>query len=129
MIHQPGNQPHYIISPGMYTYPFQFKVKTWPFLTPSSCPKLDLTAPYQIPFNNSCSEQTPMQSLNFGGLIVDMARPPTQHVKATLPPSIYYPGEAEIRYYVKVTVNRPSILKENPRQVSLIKSNHGVLFK
>jgi hypothetical protein len=47
------------------------------------------------------------------------ARAPTQHVKATLPPSIYFPGEAEIRYYLKVTVNRPSLLKENPRQVSL----------
>jgi hypothetical protein len=46
------------------------------------------------------------------------ARPPTQHVKATLPPSVYFPGEAEIRYYLKATVNRPSLLKENPRQVS-----------
>lgn len=43
--------------------------------------------------------------------------PPQQsHVKRTLPPSLSgFPGEAEIRYYVKVTVQRPSIWKENKR--------------
>ena len=30
-----------------------------------------------------------------------------------------FPGEAEIRYFVKVTVNRPSIFKENPRAMLL----------
>ena len=29
-----------------------------------------------------------------------------------------FPGEAEIRYYVKVTVNRPSLFKENPRAIT-----------
>jgi hypothetical protein len=39
-----------------------------------------------------------------------------QHVKKTLPPSLTgFPGEAEVRYYVKVTVQRPSIFKENRR--------------
>ena len=49
-------------------------------------------------------------------MALEMARTPTFHVKQTLPPSLSgFPGEAEIRYYVKVTVNRPSIFKENPR--------------
>jgi hypothetical protein len=39
-----------------------------------------------------------------------------RHVKKTLPPSLTgFPGEAEIRYYIKVTVQRPSIFKENRR--------------
>ena len=39
-----------------------------------------------------------------------------RHVKRTLPPSLTgFPGEAEIRYYVKVTVQRPSLFKENRR--------------
>lgn len=38
------------------------------------------------------------------------------HVHKTLPPSLSgFPQEAEIRYYVKVTVQRPSIWKENRR--------------
>ena len=39
-----------------------------------------------------------------------------RHVKKTLPPSLTgFPGEAEIRYYIKVTVQRPSLFKENRR--------------
>jgi hypothetical protein len=38
------------------------------------------------------------------------------YVERTLPPSLTgFPGEAEIRYFVKVTVQRPSIFKENRR--------------
>jgi hypothetical protein len=49
-------------------------------------------------------------------MALEVARTPTQHVKQTLPPSLSgFPGEAEIRYYVKVTVNRPQFFKENPR--------------
>ncbi|KAF2427248.1 hypothetical protein EJ08DRAFT_593140 [Tothia fuscella] len=89
-----GPGPTYLISPGNYTYPFQFK----------------------LPFNNSCNNQnTVATNVSFAGFQLEVAKNPTHHVKATLPPSIYYPGEAEIRYYVKCTVNRPSILKENPR--------------
>lgn len=48
-----------------------------------------------------------------------MAKTPTQHVKTTLPPSLSgFPGEAEIKYYVKVTVNRPAFFKENPRAIA-----------
>lgn len=40
-------------------------------------------------------------------------------MKTTLPPSLAgYPGEAEIKYFVKVTVNRPQFFKENPRAVA-----------
>ena len=49
---------------------------------------------------------------------MEVAKTPTHHVKQTLPPSLSGPpGEAEIRYYVKVTVNRPQFFKENPRAV------------
>ncbi|KAF2965554.1 hypothetical protein GQX73_g8023 [Xylaria multiplex] len=38
------------------------------------------------------------------------------HVKSTLPPSLTgFPREAEIRYYIKVTIQRPGIFKENWR--------------
>jgi hypothetical protein len=52
-------------------------------------------------------------------MALEMARTPTHHVKQTLPPSLSgFPGEAEIRYYVKVTVNRPQFFKENPRAMA-----------
>lgn len=39
-----------------------------------------------------------------------------KHVKKTLPPSISgFPGEAEIKYYVKATVVRPKFYQENMR--------------
>ncbi|GAP83275.1 putative arrestin-like protein [Rosellinia necatrix] len=38
------------------------------------------------------------------------------HIKSTLPPSLTgFPQEAEIRYYIKVTIQRPGIFKENWR--------------
>lgn len=50
-----------------------------------------------------------------------MARPTDRHVKKTLPPSLNgLPGEAEIRYYVKTTVQRPAFYKENFRAVCAI---------
>lgn len=49
----------------------------------------------------------------------EFAKAPTHHVKGTLPPSLSgFPGEAEVRYYVKVTVNRPQFFKENPRAIA-----------
>lgn len=49
-------------------------------------------------------------------MVPEVAKTPTQHIKTTLPPSLSgFPGEAEIRYYVKVTVNVPQFYKENPR--------------
>ncbi|KAK0650832.1 hypothetical protein DIS24_g6465 [Lasiodiplodia hormozganensis] len=78
---------------GNYEYPFSFK----------------------LPFNNACHTTTSLTG-GFNLATLEVARPPTKHVKQTLPPSLTgFPGEAEIRYYVKCTVNRPSLLKENPR--------------
>ncbi|KAF2140008.1 uncharacterized protein K452DRAFT_231176 [Aplosporella prunicola CBS 121167] len=95
---------NYTLNPGNYEYPFQFK----------------------LPFNNAChanksrASNIPFTSnLGFAGFPLDVATPPTRHVKQTLPPSLTgFPGEAEVRYYVKCTVNRPSLLKENPRAFS-----------
>ncbi|KAF2839389.1 arrestin [Patellaria atrata CBS 101060] len=94
-----GNAPplgtSYTLTAGNYEYPFQFK----------------------LPINNACNTANSLSTnLNFAGLQVEVAKTPTRHVKQTLPPSLSgFPGEAEIKYYVKVTVNRPSLLKENPR--------------
>ncbi|KAF2200276.1 hypothetical protein GQ43DRAFT_80433 [Delitschia confertaspora ATCC 74209] len=101
----PQNQPAedlvqskatYTLNAGQYEYPFEFK----------------------LPLNNSCrnANNSLATNVNFTGLALEVARPPTRHVKQTLPPSLNgLPGEAEIRYYVKVTVNRPQFFKENPR--------------
>ncbi|KAF2662609.1 hypothetical protein K491DRAFT_585026 [Lophiostoma macrostomum CBS 122681] len=85
----------YTLNAGQYDYPFEFK----------------------IPLNNSCQHINSLATnVQFSGMGLEVARTPTQHVKQTLPPSLTgFPGEAEIRYYVKVTVNRPQFFKENPR--------------
>ena len=47
---------------------------------------------------------------------VEVTKPPPGHVKKTLPPTLSgFPGEAEIRYFVKATVKRHAFWKENPR--------------
>lgn len=94
----PGVKAAFPIEAGQYEYPFSFK----------------------IPLNNACQQQNSLATnVSFSGRGVEVARTPTQHVKATLPPSLNgFPGEAEIRYYVKVTVNRPQFFKENPRAVA-----------
>jgi hypothetical protein len=73
----------------------------------------------QFPFNNSCSNQNSMMTnLSMVGLRVEMARDTFNHVKRTLPPTLStFPGEAEIKYYVKITVVRPQFYKENIRSV------------
>lgn len=61
-----------------------------------------------------------LTNLNFTGLKVEMARDTNRHVKKTLPPSLSgFPGEADIKYFVKVTVIRPQFYKENIRAVSI----------
>ncbi|KIW02227.1 uncharacterized protein PV09_06381 [Verruconis gallopava] len=96
---EPGIGPNFVLTPGSYTYPFYFK----------------------MPINNACLQnQTLSANLGFAGGMLEVAKPPAQHVKTTLPPSIYFPGEAEIRYYLKCTVNLPSFLKQNPRAFNAI---------
>lgn len=61
-----------------------------------------------------------LTNLNFTGLRVEMARDSNRHVKKTLPPSLSgFPGMADIRYFVKVTVIRPQFYKENIRAVRI----------
>jgi hypothetical protein len=90
----------YRLPPGTYEYPFRIK----------------------IPFNNSCS--APQGQINpatgMGGFTMSGLQHLTyRHVKKTLPPSLTgFPGEAEIRYYIKVTVQRPGLFKENRRSAA-----------
>nr|OQO26719.1 hypothetical protein B0A51_03966 [Rachicladosporium sp. CCFEE 5018] len=93
-----SGKPSYTLPPGTHEYRFKFKV----------------------PFNNSCHEPAPAKSsLSKVGISdwgIEIPVVPTHHVKKTLPPTLGgFPGEAEIRYFVKVTVSRHSFLKENPR--------------
>lgn len=88
----------YTLRAGQHEYPFRIK----------------------LPINNGCHDPASQQmgpGSGFGGLgIQGMQQLQYRHVKRTLPPSLTgFPGEAEIRYYVKVTVQRPSIFKENRR--------------
>ena len=88
----------YTLRAGKHEYPFRFK----------------------IPFNNGCSDPHAQQmgpGSGFAGFgLGGLQQMQYRHVKRTLPPSLTgFPGEAEIRYYVKVTVQRPSLFKENRR--------------
>lgn len=112
--HASSSNPYgsFPMQPGEHTFPFKFKV----------------------PINNGCGDQAAMSRLGgiagsggfgtgpglfgFGGVrVMDGTKQlGLRHVTHTLPPSLTgYPMEAEIRYYVKVTVQRPGLLKENWR--------------
>jgi len=101
-----------ILAPGMHRFPFQFK----------------------FPFNNACSDPSAMARIGglagpggiasgsglfgLGGIrVMDGTKQLMYtHAKKTLPPSFTgFPGEAEIRYYVKVTIQRPGLFRENWR--------------
>ncbi|KAK2872052.1 hypothetical protein FQN49_002600 [Arthroderma sp. PD_2] len=84
----------YTLSPGIYEYPFRFR----------------------FPFNTDCIDNQLATNLNMAGIRVEVARDTNQHIRRTLPPSLTgFPGEAEIKYYVKATVVRPQFYKENYR--------------
>jgi len=89
-----GRSAQYTITRGQYEYPFRFK----------------------IPFNSDCINNTSlMKDLKIGQLNVQFGQEP-QHAKMPLPPSLGgYPGEAEIKYFVKATVVRPKFYQENLR--------------
>ncbi|KAI5811438.1 hypothetical protein DFH27DRAFT_460208, partial [Peziza echinospora] len=96
----------YTLAPGTYTYPFTFR----------------------IPLNNSCHPANSIFSKmhvvgKFGkGVAIDYAKDPLHHERATLPPSLFsIPGAGEdeggsIRYFLKVTVNRPQFYRKNLRR-------------
>ncbi|RPA97514.1 hypothetical protein L873DRAFT_1918534 [Choiromyces venosus 120613-1] len=90
----------YTLKPGQYEYPFKIR----------------------IPINSLCTEGQGiggnlLQRLSFDKGTVDYARDATQHLPGTLPPSLSgVPNdEAWIRYFLKVTVNRPKFYKINLR--------------
>ncbi|ORY62999.1 arrestin [Pseudomassariella vexata] len=88
---------------------------------------------FKVPLNNICSNPKAMAALSgvgglgamspgngglFGGYrIMDGSKQlMLRHVKTTLPPSLTgFPRQAEIRYYIKVTIQRPGFFKENWR--------------
>ncbi|KIV95760.1 hypothetical protein PV10_03376 [Exophiala mesophila] len=91
----------YTLLAGQYVYPFSIK----------------------FPFNNDCTN-TPnaLKDIKMGQVNVSFAPVITKHVKQTLPPSLPgFPGEAEIKYYIKATVVRPKFFQENLRSVIDIK--------
>ncbi|KAM3550152.1 hypothetical protein ARSEF4850_008491 [Beauveria asiatica] len=107
--HSSTNSPFgsFPLHPGQHQFPFKFK----------------------MPINNACSDSHAMASLAnqslsgagmFGARGIRLMDGTKQlylkHVTRTLPPSLsgVY-NDAEIRYYIKVTVQRPGILKENWR--------------
>ncbi|KAG8168753.1 hypothetical protein KVR01_001502 [Diaporthe batatas] len=112
----PGdNVPAYaspvVLNPGQHEWPFSFKV----------------------PFNNACGDPNAMVKIGglagaggfagpsffgMGGIrLMDGSKQLLYpHVTKTLPPSFTgFPREAEIRYYVKVTIQRPGLFRENIR--------------
>ncbi|KAK2762427.1 hypothetical protein FQN53_007531 [Emmonsiellopsis sp. PD_33] len=77
---------------------------------------------HKIPFNNNCTENVPTGSLPLPGLRLEVNRDMNTHVRKALPPSLVgFPGEAEIRYYVKATIARPQFYKENYRAFTQFK--------
>ncbi|KAK0727024.1 hypothetical protein B0T26DRAFT_737850 [Lasiosphaeria miniovina] len=82
---------------------------------------------FKFPFNNVCGDPATMARIGgiagsglfgLGGVrVMDGGRQLLySHVTKTLPPSFTgFPGEAEIRYYIKVTIQRPGLFKENWR--------------
>lgn len=86
-----GRNPAYTLLRGQYEYPFKFK----------------------IPFNSDCVTNTNfIKDLKVGQLSVQFGQEPL-HAKLPLPPTLNgYPGEAEIKYFVKATVVRPKFYQQ-----------------
>ncbi|OLN82308.1 Arrestin-related trafficking adapter 10 [Colletotrichum chlorophyti] len=102
----------YMVQGGQHEFPFRFK----------------------LPINNACSDPVAMSKMGgIGGMggfgagigpfglggarVMDGSKQLfLQHVTKTLPPSFTgFPRQAEVRYYIKVTIQRPGFLKENWR--------------
>ncbi|KAI9718502.1 MAG: hypothetical protein M1828_006685 [Chrysothrix sp. TS-e1954] len=96
-----------ILQPGHHEFPFEYKAGL--FIRFASL----LTA---SPIGGS--GQRPSLLSGAGPLSSAQKPAPLRHVKATLPPTLNnFPGMAEIRYYLKVTVGRKEFYKENPRVI------------
>jgi hypothetical protein len=90
----------YTLRAGQHEYPFRF----------------------EIPLNNDCSDPEfenihyKSKFSNFG--LVEIEQLKYSHVKRILPPSLAeFPGKAEIKYFIKATVERPSRFRENMRSI------------
>ncbi|KAI1270700.1 hypothetical protein F5Y18DRAFT_369248 [Xylariaceae sp. FL1019] len=80
---------------------------------------------FKLPLNNICHDVKALLSAGAGAGVMGRGgirtMDPTKqmmllHLKSTLPPSITgFPRQAEVRYYIKVTIQRPSMFKENWR--------------
>lgn len=88
---------------------------------------------FKVPFNNACGDPDAMAKIGglagaggfagpslfgMGGIrLMDGSKQLFyRHVIKTLPPSFTgFPRQAEIRYYIKVTIQRPGLFKENYR--------------
>lgn len=104
------------LAPGTHEFPFHFKVCL------RRNPNNILSDPSQLPFNNSCvHEMTKSSTMTASGSGKESAKAATRHVKKTLPPTLSgFPGEAEIRYYLKGTVTRHYFWKESLRAIAPI---------
>ncbi|TGZ77662.1 hypothetical protein EX30DRAFT_356280 [Ascodesmis nigricans] len=92
----------FTLKPGEYEYPFRIR----------------------IPINSSCTSGAGvggglLGKLTFENGNLDFAKEAENHIKGTLPPSLScVPGDiATIRYFLKVTVNRPKLFKTNLRSI------------
>ena len=74
----------------------------------------------QLPFNNSCGENK-LKDLKLGNVALAYVGDTNDHVKKALPPTLAsFPGEAEIRYYIKATVKRPQVWRADLRMVRCV---------
>jgi hypothetical protein len=122
----------FTINAGDFEYPFQFKVSgglsgkaDWFNFNADSAecglPTAEQPEHERVsnPLLRTACETLLTSFSSFANMALEVAKTPTQHVKTTLPPSLSgFPGEAEIRYFVKVTVARPQFFKENARAIA-----------
>lgn len=95
-----GKACQYTLSRGQYEYPFAF----------------------QLPVESDCnSSNSALKNLSVGPVSLQYGQEPV-HIKAMLPPSLAgYPGEVEVKYYVKATIVRPKLWQENIRSETPIR--------
>lgn len=91
----------FTLKAGLYEYPFKIR----------------------IPINSNCENDPSvgglLNRLSFDKGSIEYAKDASRHVRGTLPPSLsgIPDDEAWIRYFLKVTVNRPQFYRSNMRSV------------
>src|SRR5579871_439791 len=93
-----SSSSHFTLQAGSYTFPFRLR----------------------LPINNACQPPPSMmsrQNYHLTNNSITTVSHPQGHVKQTLPPSLGGIDDAYIRYFVKVTVNRPSFFSRNHRHI------------